>query len=565
MLGAVKAMGMALPAHPSCLATTGREAASPCGLRHAPGNRPSCSRGPSHRLAAPCWQTRSQRADSSEAPPSAEQQQQQQAAEDLACYGNGSEVECLFPEGGPSAGSDGGGGSALPLPGGLAAVGEALILVSPFFFWGTSMVAMKELAPHTTPLLVAAWRLIPSGAALLAWAQLSGRRQPTEAMGWLAVALFGLVDGACFQVRRRRRGGTRDRGTGALHRAVAEPAARAALPERRRGLLGARLHATALPQGFLAEGLQRTSAGLGSVIIDSQPLTVALLASLLFGERLGAAGVAGLGVGILGLCLLEVPPSVLASLPEVLQAGEWGRGAAGSGAPPKSISAGKPAACALMRMHPAAGVGQLAAGGGGGDGSWSLWDSGEWWMLLAAQSMAVGTVMVRWVAKYCDPVVATGWHMVLGGLPLLALSLAQEGGELPARLAELTGARGGGEGAGMGERERQGARPAPPQRLPSGPQSSPRCYHPHALHAVLAGSDVALLLYVSLLGSAASYGVFFYKASQGSLTALSSLTFLTPMFAAAGGYLALGETLSPLQLTGAAVTLGAVALINKKS
>ena len=75
---------------------------------------------------------------------------------------------------------------------------------------------------------------------------------------------------------------------------------------------------------------------------------------------------------------------------------------------------------------------------------------------------------------------------------------------------------------------------------------------------------MALLLYVSLLGSAASYGVFFYKASQGSLTALSSLTFLTPMFAAAGGYLALGETLSPLQLTGAAVTLGAVALINKK-
>lgn len=30
-------------------------------------------------------------------------------------------------------------------------------------------------------------------------------------------------------------------------------------------------------------------------------------------------------------------------------------------------------------------------------------------MLLAAQSMAVGTVMVRWVSKYVDPVVATGW------------------------------------------------------------------------------------------------------------------------------------------------------------
>lgn len=30
-------------------------------------------------------------------------------------------------------------------------------------------------------------------------------------------------------------------------------------------------------------------------------------------------------------------------------------------------------------------------------------------MLLAAQSMAVGTVMVRWVSKYSDPVMATGW------------------------------------------------------------------------------------------------------------------------------------------------------------
>jgi hypothetical protein len=38
-----------------------------------------------------------------------------------------------------------------------------------------------------------------------------------------------------------------------------------------------------------------------------------------------------------------------------------------------------------------------------------LWGSGEWWMLLAAQSMAIGTVMVRWVSKYSNPVMATGW------------------------------------------------------------------------------------------------------------------------------------------------------------
>ena len=34
---------------------------------------------------------------------------------------------------------------------------------------------------------------------------------------------------------------------------------------------------------------------------------------------------------------------------------------------------------------------------------------------------------------------ATGWHMVLGGLPLLALSVAQEGPELSTRLPQLTG------------------------------------------------------------------------------------------------------------------------------
>jgi drug/metabolite transporter (DMT)-like permease len=47
--------------------------------------------------------------------------------------------------------------------------------------------------------------------------------------------------------------------------------------------------ASLVVQGFLAEGLERTSAGLGSVIIDSQPLTVAVLAAVLFGEALSGA------------------------------------------------------------------------------------------------------------------------------------------------------------------------------------------------------------------------------------------------------------------------------------
>lgn len=118
---------------------------------------------------------------------------------------------------------------------------------------------------------------------------------------------------------------------------------------------------TQFTQGFLAEGLQRTSAGLGSVIIDSQPLTVALLAALLFDEALAPAGVAGLFIGVAGLLLLEVPQEAA-----------------------EQLLAGGPAA-----------LGDVLAAAPGALGGGGLWDSGEWWMLLAAQSMAVGTVMVR--------------------------------------------------------------------------------------------------------------------------------------------------------------------------
>ncbi|HEY9646378.1 MAG TPA: DMT family transporter, partial [Chroococcidiopsis sp.] len=111
-----------------------------------------------------------------------------------------------------------------------------LLLIAPFFLWGTSMVAMKGVIPQTTPLFMAGVRLLPAGLLVLAAAMWMGRSQPKGWKAWLWIALFGLVDGSLFQ-------------------------------------------------GFLAEGLVRTSAGLGSVMIDSQPLAVALMARFLFGEQ----------------------------------------------------------------------------------------------------------------------------------------------------------------------------------------------------------------------------------------------------------------------------------------
>jgi drug/metabolite transporter (DMT)-like permease len=126
--------------------------------------------------------------------------------------------------------------------------------------------------------------------------------------------------------------------------------------------------------------------------------------------------------------------------------------------------------------------------------------------------------MVRWVVGLgVDPIMATGWHMVLGGAPLLALSLAREP-QLYARLAD-TG---------------------------------------------LPASEGALLAYASLFGGALAYAAFFSAASKGSLVRLSSLTFLTPVFAAAAGFAVLGETLTAQQVGGALITLAGISLVTIK-
>ncbi|XP_004500419.1 WAT1-related protein At3g02690, chloroplastic [Cicer arietinum] len=329
----------------------------------------------------------------------------------LDCVGTGQDVECVLnteQEDGNAKKIDEPSSKTLCLAEGLW---EGAVLISPFFFWGTAMVAMKEVLPKYGPFFVSSFRLIPAGFLLVAFASSRGRPFPSGLNAWLSISLFALVDAACFQ-------------------------------------------------GFLAEGLQKTSAGLGSVIIDSQPLTVAVLAALLFGESIGIVGAAGLVLGVVGLVLLELP------------------------------------ALSFDRSN------------------FSLWGSGEWWMLLAAQSMAVGTVMVRWVSKYSDPIMATGWHMVIGGLPLVAFAILNNDPAVSGSLKEYS------------------------------------------------SSDILALLYTSIFGSAVSYGVFFYSATRGSLTKLSSLTFLTPMFASIFGFLYLGETFSPVQLVGAIVTVAAIYMVN---
>jgi drug/metabolite transporter (DMT)-like permease len=126
--------------------------------------------------------------------------------------------------------------------------------------------------------------------------------------------------------------------------------------------------------------------------------------------------------------------------------------------------------------------------------------------------MAIGTVMMPKVAEVADPVLATGWHMVLGSLPLILLSALTE---------------------------------------------SEQWQH-------LSGAHWLGLLYASVMGSAVAYALFFYFASQENLTEFSSLTFLTPIFALLFGSTFLGETLTPVQWVGVGITLVCVYVINHR-
>jgi drug/metabolite transporter (DMT)-like permease len=294
-----------------------------------------------------------------------------------------------------------------------------ILWVAPFFLWGTAMVAMKGVMPHTQPLFMASIRLIPAGILVLIAAAIAKRSPPQSWQAWAWILLFAIVDGTLFQ-------------------------------------------------GFLAAGLVRTTAGLGSVMIDSQPLAVALLSAWLFKEQIGAIGICGLILGILGISCIGLPV-------------EW-----------------------LSQFVASPLTSQVNVAG--------LFDRGEWLMLLAALSMAVGTILIPFITKYVDPVVATGWHMIIGGIPLAIGSFYLESNRSTAMI----------------------------------------------------GDDWLAIAYSTVFGSAIAYGLFFYFAAQGNLTSLSSLTFLTPVFALLFGSLLLGETLDLLQWCGVCLTLVSILLINQR-
>ncbi|MGB7412737.1 MAG: DMT family transporter [Thermosynechococcaceae cyanobacterium] len=301
-----------------------------------------------------------------------------------------------------------------------------IFLVAPFFFLGTAMVAMKYILPHTSPLFLAAFRLLPAGALTLIVAAIFKLPQPKTWKAWLWISLFAIVDGAMFQ-------------------------------------------------GLLTTGLVNTGAGLGAVLIDAQPLVVAVLARILFGNLIGLWGWLGLMIGIIGISFCGLPEAWIDSLLE-------------NGVPLESW---------------------LQSAQGGSFDVGNLLQSGEFLMLLAALSMSAGTIIVGYVKQHADPLVATGWHMILGGIPLAVMS-------------------------GLWE--------------------------PYPVANLLIG-DWAGLIYATVFGTALTYGMFFYLAANGNMTSVSALIFLTPVFALLFSSFFLSEQLTHFQWFGVSLTLVSVYLV----
>lgn len=298
-----------------------------------------------------------------------------------------------------------------------------LLMVLPFALWGTAMAAMKPLLSGAPLLSLAALRLLPAGVVLLLGVVLLGRNWRVDPGDRPWLLLFTLVDATLFQ-------------------------------------------------GLLVHGLAGTGAGLGSVLIDSQPLLVALLARTLYGDAINPFGWFGLLLGLAGILCLGLPAPLLRQW--------WLDG-------PEALGS-------------------------------DLFSHGELWMLAAAAAMAVGTVLSRQASRHSDPLAVTGWHLLLGGVPLA----------LGALLAPMLD----------------------PGALPAWPSWN--------------AGGWALMAYASLLGSALAYGLFFWFANQGDLTAFTSLTFLTPVFALLCAMALLEERLRPLQWLGVLLALASVLLINRR-
>ena len=205
---------------------------------------------------------------------------------------------------------------------------------------------------------------------------------------------------------------------------------------------------------FLAGG--EVTPGLATVLANVQPLLAAALAFFVLGERLGPRRRVGLALGFAGILLVAVP--------------------------------------------------------GFASGSANSSPLGVAYIALGAVGVAVGNVLLKWLAGRVDLLVAMGWQLVLGGLPLLAGALRFEAAQ------------------------------------------------PVTWNLTF----VIVLLSLALPGTALAFTLWFSLLHRAELTRLNTFTFLTPIFALIIGALFFAETLTLLELGGVLLILAGLTWISRQ-
>ena len=292
------------------------------------------------------------------------------------------------------------------------------LMILPFALWGTSMAAMTPLVSSAGPELVASLRLLPAGILVLITTYFFKRDLKIYKCDLKWFFVFTIIDATLFQL-------------------------------------------------FLTYGIEKTGAGLGSVLIDSQPLLVAILARAIFGNLINPIGWLGLLFGVGGIIFLGVPKELLENW--------W----------------------LLSDKN----INDIA------------FNVGELWMLAASLAMALGTILIRFTCTKSDPVAVTGWHMVLGSLPLIIKHFFQTNFNVFPNWSIF---------------------------------------------------DWGLMSFASIFGGALAYGLFFYFANNKEITGFSTLAFLTPVFALLSGGIWLEERLTIIQWIGVGFVLISVFLVSQR-
>jgi O-acetylserine/cysteine efflux transporter len=218
------------------------------------------------------------------------------------------------------------------------------------------------------------------------------------------------------------------------------------------GIVALGLTSTTLAFGamFLSPG--RSGAGIAAVLGNTQPVIVPVLAALFLGERMTRSKWIALALGMIGVALIASPAL----------AGPNAYGVSGA-------------------------VLALAASGG----------------------LAVGSVIVKRIGPSIDLLALTAWQLLVGSLPLLAVSLVVEHNAVVAWNATFAG----------------------------------------------------LLLFLALVGTALANAVWYWLVRRGDVGRLTMFFFLVPVFGLAIAALTFGETIDLLESLGVAVMLAGIGVI----